>query len=69
MSTLNKLFRNKNKLYFTKKKLYEYPGGNQVDGSPPVSSRQIPLYGFRKSHFFKISEHFLNFQNQLKNLF
>ena len=28
----------KNKLHFTRKKLYEYAGGNQVDGLPPVSS-------------------------------
>ena len=51
MSTTKNCSGTKNKLHFTKKKLYEYPGRNQVDGLPPVSS-QLP--GDEKVEFCKL---------------
>ena len=35
---LKNLFHKKNNLNYTTEKLYEYPGGNQVDGLLPVAS-------------------------------
>ena len=37
----------KHKSNLAKKKLYEYPGGNQVDGLPPVSSRLFAVLFIR----------------------
>ena len=34
---MKNFLHNKNQSNFTNKKVYEYPGGNQVDGLPPVS--------------------------------